>query len=471
MRAPDPAGERDRPLATGSRSPSTASRVRLAGDTIVSALTPAGRRVFSRSFKYHRPRGELCGCGQCAARWSTSTAPRASGRAASRCARGCAGRRTRTRGRRWSSTCMRATDRRRRPVHPARLLLQDLHPPAAAVAAVREGPAQRRRARPAARAAGRAPSGAPSTAGATATCWSSAAGIAGLRAALARRRARAPTSSSATRTSSRAARCSPRAARARARWPPQRAHGGSRDPLARPRARVLRRAGAGLAGRHAAPGPRRAPRRRDRRDPAAAGLPRQRPARGDARRRRAPARRAVRRPARASTRGRDGRRPRARSRARAARRRRPRSPPSPTCAPTSGELGAPRSQAAGIRLLRRRTTVVRALGAGRLRRGPRRASTPSGRATRQPSEIAVRPPRRLRRARARRRRCCCRPAPGRATTRAPRRFLADDLPAGVHAAGAVAGHEDADAAALSGHAAGARGGRRARPRRRGASAR
>jgi sarcosine oxidase subunit alpha len=37
-----------------------------AGDTIVSALYAHGRRVFSRSFKYHRPRGELCGCGSCA---------------------------------------------------------------------------------------------------------------------------------------------------------------------------------------------------------------------------------------------------------------------------------------------------------------------------------------------------------------------------------------------------------------------
>lgn len=35
------------------------------GDTIVSALYATGQRVFSRSFKYHRPRGELCGCGQC----------------------------------------------------------------------------------------------------------------------------------------------------------------------------------------------------------------------------------------------------------------------------------------------------------------------------------------------------------------------------------------------------------------------
>ncbi len=37
-----------------------------AGDTIASALYAEGRRVFSRSFKYHRPRGEICACGQCA---------------------------------------------------------------------------------------------------------------------------------------------------------------------------------------------------------------------------------------------------------------------------------------------------------------------------------------------------------------------------------------------------------------------
>jgi sarcosine oxidase, subunit alpha len=36
-----------------------------AGDTIGSALYAAGRRVFSRSFKYHRPRGLLCCSGQC----------------------------------------------------------------------------------------------------------------------------------------------------------------------------------------------------------------------------------------------------------------------------------------------------------------------------------------------------------------------------------------------------------------------
>jgi sarcosine oxidase, subunit alpha len=36
-----------------------------AGDTIGSALFAAGRRIFSRSFKYHRPRGLLCCSGHC----------------------------------------------------------------------------------------------------------------------------------------------------------------------------------------------------------------------------------------------------------------------------------------------------------------------------------------------------------------------------------------------------------------------
>ncbi|HVD65806.1 MAG TPA: 2Fe-2S iron-sulfur cluster-binding protein, partial [Gaiellaceae bacterium] len=35
------------------------------GDTIGSALYAAGQRVFSRSFKYHRPRGLLCCSGNC----------------------------------------------------------------------------------------------------------------------------------------------------------------------------------------------------------------------------------------------------------------------------------------------------------------------------------------------------------------------------------------------------------------------
>ena len=36
------------------------------GDTVASALYAAGRRIFSRSFKYHRPRGLLCVSGRCA---------------------------------------------------------------------------------------------------------------------------------------------------------------------------------------------------------------------------------------------------------------------------------------------------------------------------------------------------------------------------------------------------------------------
>ena len=35
------------------------------GDTVGSALYRAGRRVFTRSFKYHRPRGLLCAAGRC----------------------------------------------------------------------------------------------------------------------------------------------------------------------------------------------------------------------------------------------------------------------------------------------------------------------------------------------------------------------------------------------------------------------
>src|SRR5579864_6918783 len=35
------------------------------GDTVASALYRAGRRIFTRSFKYHRPRGLLCLGGKC----------------------------------------------------------------------------------------------------------------------------------------------------------------------------------------------------------------------------------------------------------------------------------------------------------------------------------------------------------------------------------------------------------------------
>ena len=35
------------------------------GDTVASALFAIGKRIFSRSFKYHRPRGLTCVSGQC----------------------------------------------------------------------------------------------------------------------------------------------------------------------------------------------------------------------------------------------------------------------------------------------------------------------------------------------------------------------------------------------------------------------
>src|SRR6266513_6192830 len=35
------------------------------GDTVASAVYGAGIRLFSRSFKYHRPRGLLCCNGRC----------------------------------------------------------------------------------------------------------------------------------------------------------------------------------------------------------------------------------------------------------------------------------------------------------------------------------------------------------------------------------------------------------------------
>jgi sarcosine oxidase, subunit alpha len=35
------------------------------GDTVASALYRTGRRIFTRSFKFHRPRGLMCCAGNC----------------------------------------------------------------------------------------------------------------------------------------------------------------------------------------------------------------------------------------------------------------------------------------------------------------------------------------------------------------------------------------------------------------------
>jgi sarcosine oxidase subunit alpha len=60
---PDERIDRERPLAFSYEGRMIEA---LAGDTIGSALYAAGERVFSRSFKYHRPRGLYCASGGCA---------------------------------------------------------------------------------------------------------------------------------------------------------------------------------------------------------------------------------------------------------------------------------------------------------------------------------------------------------------------------------------------------------------------
>ena len=122
----------------------------LGGDTIGSALYAGGRRVFSRSFKYHRPRGLLCCSGRCAncmmtvdgipnVRVCLEPAPRGSGCPFAERDRLCRPR---------SAQHRRS---RRRPVHAGRLLLPDDDPAATGVAAVRALPPARRRPRPRAR--------------------------------------------------------------------------------------------------------------------------------------------------------------------------------------------------------------------------------------------------------------------------------------------------------------------------------
>ena len=63
-RLPAPAGasiDRDRTVEFSFQGNRYAG---FAGDTIASALLANGVTALSRSFKYHRPRGVLTGCGQ-----------------------------------------------------------------------------------------------------------------------------------------------------------------------------------------------------------------------------------------------------------------------------------------------------------------------------------------------------------------------------------------------------------------------
>ena len=318
---------------------------------------------------------------------------------------------------------MRATDLFGKPPHAARLLLQDLHPAAAAVAAVREGPAQRGRPRQAAspparaRVAHRVPPPPRRRAGDRRR----------RRRAWPRRcapRRWAPTWSWSTTARSSAAPCSPAPtpvrARALARRVRARRHRGAG---AGRRARLLRRDRPGLVREHPAPGPRRPPRRRDRLDRAAADVRGQRPSGGDAVLRRASG-----------------------------------SPPSTGCAPgktavvaTTADRGLESALAlqrgggrgrGGRRRPPGRRPTEELGGAARRRPGSRCCaarpwSAPFGRRQRQGTVVVaelddgrplarrhrarhrLRPGRRLRGHASRRPRCCSRPAPRPAGTRPP----------------------------------------------------
>ncbi len=173
----------------------------------------------------------------------------------------------------------------RRPVHAGRLLLPHDDPAARRLAAVREVPAQRRRAREA-RPARRAHAGATTPSTGARACSSSAAARPGRAAALDGREGRP----GVVLVDEDAARPRPALAGVEVLAP----------------ARALGIWEGGLvpvdAGSVALPLPRRADRRRDGRDRAAARLPGQRPRRRDAARRRAPARSATSRSSPASAR-------------------------------------------------------------------------------------------------------------------------------------------------------------------------
>ena len=122
-----------------------------AGDTFGSALYAAGLRTFSRSFKYHRTRGLLCCTGHCPNCMMTvdgvpnvrvCVEPLREGAHV-------------TAQNVWGNLDLDVLSAHRqggRAVHARRLLLPDDDPAAPCVAAVREGSAKPRRARPRRRA-------------------------------------------------------------------------------------------------------------------------------------------------------------------------------------------------------------------------------------------------------------------------------------------------------------------------------
>ena len=148
MRLAAAAGERIDRIARGHLHVLAASRC---GPTRATRSAPrssrAGQRVFSRSFKYHRPRGLLCCSGSCANCMMTGRRRAQRPRLRRAGPRGRGRRAAERDAARSTATCSSVMDKVGGPFTPGRLLLPHDDPAAAGLAALREGPAQRRRAR------------------------------------------------------------------------------------------------------------------------------------------------------------------------------------------------------------------------------------------------------------------------------------------------------------------------------------
>ena len=438
------------------------------GDTIGSALHASGRRVLSRSFKYHRPRGPLL------LRRPMPQLPRRGGRLAGRPRLHRAGPR-RDAGRSHerepvaaTSTSCAATDvvgKRLTPpgfyyktfIRPRRLwpLYEKVLRHAAGLGrlprrqAEREWRTEYRRRH--------------------ADVLVIGGGVAGMAAALRAAELGAdvvlvddgPELGGALLAGDGAS------ARARARRPRSRGRGRGARPGGG--ARVLRRDRPGLVREHPAPGARRPPRRRHRLDRAAADVRGQRPSGGDALLGRPAAGLPLRGPARA--RPRSSRPPATRASRRRSRspRRGSRSPRSPTRG-----RGGPGAELAATSRAGRDPAAARAAAwsarsaAGRSAgRCSPSSTTPGAGSPAREQRTRLRSDRRLRRDRCPRPRCCCRPGRRRAGTRPRGAYLPDAPPPGIQAAGAVAGHGIGCRRRDLGLRRRGRGGALARARRRG----